>query len=131
MLIYANYCLSQAFSHAALGQAFSHSALGHTFSHESAFSQVAQSFWHESAFSQATLQQESAATHSVLALSQVLALLLQHELIVRAAAATRTNNTFFIFFFVFCLTINSISSAKLQSFLDTLWQNAVFLSKNM
>ena len=90
-LVPSAYLFSQAFSHVALGQAFWQ---------ESAFSQVAQSIWQESAISQAALQQESAATHSVLALSQVVsfALLLQHELMVRAATATIANNTFFIFF---------------------------------
>ena len=87
-----------AFSHVA--QSFWQAFLGQTFWQESAFSHVAQSILQESAISQATLQQESAATYSVLALSHVvsLALLLQHELIVRAATATIANNTFFIFF---------------------------------
>ena len=89
-----------AFSHVAqfIWQAF----LGQTFWHEAAFSHVAQSIWQESAISQTAWQQAPAATHSVLALSHVvsLALLLQHELMVRAATATNANNTFFIFFVI-------------------------------
>lgn len=103
------YLLGQAFSQvSALGQAFwqesaftQASALGQSILQESFISQVAQSILHESAISQVALQHESAATHSVLALSHAfsLALLLQQELMVRAATATIANNTFFIFSF--------------------------------
>ena len=107
------YFLLQAFSQVVLEHtfvqesAFSQAALGHAFVQESAFSQVVQSILHESATQQDfAAQQESAATHSVLAFSQVsFALLLQHELMVRAATATITNNTFFISFLFNGLTI--------------------------
>lgn len=95
---------------------------------------VQESATQESATQQVSaLQQVSAATHSVQALSQVVsfAFLLQHELMVRAATATITNNTFFMLFSCFCLTINSNSGAKLHFFLDTLRLNVRYFEKNM
>jgi hypothetical protein len=98
--------LAQAFWQAS---AFSQAVLVQAFWQESAFSQVAlaQAFWQESAISHVALQQESVATHSTFALSQVVsfALLLQHDEMVRAATATIANNTFFIFFLFNGLTI--------------------------
>lgn len=100
-----------------------------------------QAVWQESATQQesttqqvSALQQESAATHSVLALSHVVSfdLLLQHELMVRAATATIANNTFFIifFFFLLSLTIKNMG-AKIQTFSYTLLFLALYFKKNV
>ena len=117
-------------------QAFSHSAaLGQTFSQESAFSQVAQSMWQESAAQHVSALQQESTTQHVSACSHTTSLhfflLLQHELMVRAATATITNNTFFIFFSFVLLFDNQFKiGAKLQIFSHTLLQNANYFGKN-
>ena len=76
------------------------------FVQESANSQVAQ----ESATQQESALQQESTTQQVSACSHAASLhflLLQHELIVRAATATITNNTFFIFFACFKFVIKN------------------------
>ena len=116
-------------------QAFSHSAaLGQTFSQESAFSQVAQSMWQESAAQHVSALQQESTTQHVSACSHTTSLhfflLLQHELMVRAATATITNNTFFIFLVLFyCLTINSKSAQNYKHFLILCCKMPIILEK--
>ena len=77
------------------------------------FASYSQTAWQESATQQvahvsalqheSTTQQVSACSHA----ASLHFLLLQHELMVRAATATITNNTFFIFFACFKFVIKN------------------------
>ncbi len=87
---------------------------------------VALLFYSQTFVQESATQQESAAQHESTTAQQVSAcshvaslhfLLLQHELMVRAATATITNNTFFIFVLILNLLSKKIRPQNYSFFL--------------